>query len=118
MTLLTGVKILSFNHFLAGPLAAQTLADLGADVITVEPLDGAFQRNWAVANRFVDGDSVNHLTTGRNKRSLAVDLKHPDGLALVKELIAQADVVMENFRPGTMAKLGLGYDTLKIQHPA
>ncbi|MGY3394619.1 crotonobetainyl-CoA:carnitine CoA-transferase CaiB-like acyl-CoA transferase [Bradyrhizobium sp. USDA 3311] len=117
MNLLDGVKILSFNHYLAGPLAAQTLADLGADVIAVEPIEGAFQRNWAVANHFVAGDSVNHLATGRNKRSLAVDLKHPDGIAAVKKLVATADVVMENFRPGTMAKLGLGYDTLKAINP-
>lgn len=117
MNLLDGVKILSFNHYLAGPLAAQTLADLGADVIAVEPIEGAFQRNWAVANHFVAGDSVNHLATGRNKRSLAVDLKHPDGIAAVKKLVATSDVVMENFRPGTMAKLGLSYDTLKEINP-
>ena len=117
MNLLDGVKILSFNHYLAGPLAAQTLADLGADVIEVEPIEGAFQRNWAVANHFVAGDSVNHLATGRNKRSLAVDLKHPDGVAAVKKFVATADVVMENFRPGTMAKLGLGYDKLKVINP-
>jgi crotonobetainyl-CoA:carnitine CoA-transferase CaiB-like acyl-CoA transferase len=118
MNLLDGVKILSFNHYLAGPLAAQTLADLGADVIAIEPIEGAFQRNWAVANHFVAGDSVNHLATGRNKRSVAVDLKHPDGVAAVKRLVATADVVMENFRPGTMAKLGLGYDSLKAINPA
>ncbi|TYO67966.1 CoA transferase [Bradyrhizobium hipponense] len=118
MNLLDGVKILSFNHYLAGPLAAQTLADLGADVIAVEPIEGAFQRNWAVANHFVAGDSVNHLATGRNKRSLAVDLKHTDGIAAVKKLVATSDVVMENFRPGTMAKLGLGYDVLKVINPA
>jgi crotonobetainyl-CoA:carnitine CoA-transferase CaiB-like acyl-CoA transferase len=117
MNLLNGVKILSFNHYLAGPLAAQTLGDLGADVIAIEPIEGAFQRNWAVANHFVAGDSVNHLATGRNKRSLAVDLKHPDGIAAVKRLVATADVVMENFRPGTMAKLGLGYETLKVLNP-
>lgn len=117
MTLLNGVKILSFNHFLAGPLAAQTLADLGADVIAVEPIDGAFQRNWAVANRFVEGDSVNHLATGRNKRSIAVDLKNPEGVAAIRKLVETADVVMENFRPGTMDKLGLGYEALKAINP-
>lgn len=118
MGLLSGVKILSFNHFLAGPLAAQTLADLGADVIAVEPIEGAFQRNWAVANRFVESDSVNHLATGRNKRSIAVDLKNPQGVAAVKKLVETADVVMENFRPGTMAKLGLGYEQLKAINPS
>src|SRR5437867_8445003 len=107
MQLLAGVRVVRSNHFFAGPAAAQMLADLGADVIAVEPIEGAFQRNWAVANHFVAGDSVNHLATGRNKRSLAVDLKHPDGVAAVKKLVATSDVVMENFRPGTMAKLGL-----------
>jgi crotonobetainyl-CoA:carnitine CoA-transferase CaiB-like acyl-CoA transferase len=117
VSLLNGVKVLSFNHYLAGPLAAQTLADLGADVIAIEPIEGAFQRNWAVANHFIEGDSVNHLATGRNKRSLAIDLKHPDGIAVAKRLAATADVVMENFRPGTMAKLGLGYAALKAINP-
>jgi len=117
MDLLDGVKILSFNHFLAGPLGAQILADLGADVITVESLEGAFQRNWAVANHFVGKTSINHLTCGRNKRSLAVDLKSPEGLAAVKKLVGTVDVVMENFRPGTMDKLGLGYETLKEINP-
>lgn len=117
MDLLRGVKILSFNHYLAGPLAAQTLGDLGADVIAIESIEGAFQRHWAVADQFVAGQSVNHLGTGRNKRSLAVDLKHPDGVAAVKRLAATADVVMENFRPGTMAKLGLGYEDLKAINP-
>jgi ABC-type polar amino acid transport system ATPase subunit len=70
MDLLAGLRVVSFNHFLAGPIAAQVLGDLGADVIAVEPLEGAFQRNWAVANHFVDGQSVNLLATGRNKRSL------------------------------------------------
>jgi crotonobetainyl-CoA:carnitine CoA-transferase CaiB-like acyl-CoA transferase len=117
VNLLSGIKILSFNHYLAGPLAAQTLGDLGADVIAVEPVEGAFQRNWAVADHFIEGDSVNHLATGRNKRSLAIDLKHPDGVAAVKRLVATADVVMENFRPGTMTKLGLGYETLRAINP-
>lgn len=107
MGALDGIRVLSFNHFLSGPAAAQHLGDIGADVITIEPLTGAFQRNWAVANRFVDDTSVNHITTGRNKRSIAVDLKSPEGIAAVKKLIETADVVMENFRPGTLDKLGL-----------
>lgn len=115
--MLNGVRVLSFNHFLAGPMAAQTLGDLGAEVIAIEPLQGAFQRNWAVANHFVGGTSVNHLATGRNKKSLAVDLKSAEGLAVVKRLVKDADVVMENFRPGTMDKLGLGYETLKALNP-
>ncbi|HVX99117.1 MAG TPA: CoA transferase [Pseudorhodoplanes sp.] len=117
MDLLAGLRVVSFNHFLAGPIAAQVLGDLGADVIAVEPLEGAFQRNWAVANHFVDGQSVNLLATGRNKRSLAVDLKSEDGRSIIRRLLKDADILMENFRPGTMSRLGLGYDHLKGEYP-
>ncbi|MDB5850260.1 MAG: racemase [Rhodoferax sp.] len=115
--MLSGIRVISFNHFHAGPVAAQMLADMGADVIAVESNEGAFHRNWAVANHFVGGQSVNLLTTGRNKRSLAVDLKSPEGRAIVRRLLEKADVVMENFRPGTMARLGLGYDDIKAFNP-
>lgn len=117
MGALDGIRVLSFNHFLSGPAAAQHLGDIGADVIAVEPLTGAFQRNWAVGNRFVDDTSVNHMTTGRNKRSIAVDLKSPAGIAAIKKLIATADVVMENFRPGTLDKLGLSEAEMRAVNP-
>ena len=117
MDLLAGVRVVSFNHFLAGPIAAQVLGDLGADVIAVEPIEGAFQRNWAVANHFVAGQSVNLIATGRNKRSLAVDLKSDDGHKLIAQILKNADVVMENFRPGTMARLGFGYEQIKADNP-
>lgn len=117
MDLLTGVRVVSLNHFLAGPLAAQTLADLGADVIALEPLEGGLHRRWAVADRFVGGQSVNFLATGRNKRSVAVDLKHPRGREIARRLLEGADVVMENFRPGTMERLGLGQATLRAANP-
>ena len=117
MDLLAGVRVISFNHFLAGPIAAQLLGDLGADVVAVEPLEGAFQRNWAVANHFVGQQSVNLITTARNKRSLAVDLKSDEGRALIRRLIIGADVVMENFRPGTMERLGLGHEALRAENP-
>ncbi|SNR86272.1 CaiB/BaiF CoA transferase family protein [Puniceibacterium sediminis] len=118
MGALDGIRVLSFNHFLSGPAAAQHLGDLGADVIAVEPLNGAFQRNWAVGNRFVDDTSVNHITTGRNKRSIAVDMKAPEGVAAIKRLIATADVVMENFRPGTMEKLSLSEAEMRAVNPS
>jgi crotonobetainyl-CoA:carnitine CoA-transferase CaiB-like acyl-CoA transferase len=117
MDTLAGVKVISFNHFLAGPAAAQLLGDLGADVVAIEPLEGAFQRNWAVAGHFVDGQSVNHLATGRSKRSIAVDMKSADGKALVERLVASADVVMENFRPGAMARLGFDPERLLADYP-
>lgn len=117
VSLLKGVRVISFNHFLAGPHAAQMLGDMGADVIAVEPLDGAFQRNWAVAGHFVAGESVNHLNTGRSKRSIALDMKSATGRAIAERLVATADVVMENFRPGTMAKFGLGPEELRARYP-
>ena len=115
MDMLSGVKIISFNHFLLGPVGIQLLADLGADVIAVEPLGGAFQRKWGGANKRVGDQTVLFLTGNRNKRSLALDLKIPAGLEIARALIAQADVVAENFRPGVMDKLGLGYETLKAR---
>lgn len=117
MDALQDIKIASFNHFLAGPAAAQLLADMGADVVAIEPIDGAFQRNWAVAGHFVDGQSVNHLATGRNKRSLALDVKSPEGKAIAEAVIARSDVVMENFRPGAMARLGFAPERLLAEYP-
>ncbi|MCJ0763856.1 CaiB/BaiF CoA transferase family protein [Variovorax terrae] len=115
--MLSGIRVISFNHFHAGPVAAQFLADLGADVIAVEPVDGAFHRNWAVANRFVAGQSVNLLTSGRNKRSLALDMKSAEGKAIARRLLEGADVVMENFRPGAMDRMGFGYEQVKAFNP-
>jgi crotonobetainyl-CoA:carnitine CoA-transferase CaiB-like acyl-CoA transferase len=114
---LEGIRIVSFNHFLMGPVGVQFLADLGADVIAIEPIEGAFQRKWGGAERRLDGQTMLLLTGNRNKRSLALNLKHPEGLALAKALIATADVVAENYRPGVMAKLGLGYDDLRQLKP-
>ncbi|MDB5816842.1 MAG: racemase [Rhizobacter sp.] len=115
--MLSGLRVVSFNHFHAGPMAAQLLADMGADVIAIEPIDGAFHRNWAVANHFVAGQSVNLLTTGRNKRSLALDMKTDAGRVVARRLLDGAAVMMENFRPGAMARMGLGYEQVKAFNP-
>lgn len=117
MNILDGTRVVSFNHFLMGPAAAQILADLGADVVAVEPVEGAFQRRWAAANFFVGGQSATFLCANRNKRSLAVDLKAPAGRAIVEKLVARADVVTENFRPGVMERLGLGYEAVRLSNP-
>jgi crotonobetainyl-CoA:carnitine CoA-transferase CaiB-like acyl-CoA transferase len=114
---LKGIRIVSFNHFLMGPVGIQFLADLGADVIAVEPIEGAFQRKWGGADRRIDGQTMLQLTGGRNKRSLALDLKSREGIAIARKLISQADVVAENYRPGVMAKLGLGYDDIRSIKP-
>jgi crotonobetainyl-CoA:carnitine CoA-transferase CaiB-like acyl-CoA transferase len=114
---LEGIRIVSFCHYLQGPAGAQYLADMGADVIKVEPPGGAFERHWAGAKAFIDGLSAFYLAANRNKRSIAVDLKHPDGKAVIVRLLERADVLMENFRPGTMERLGLGYDEVKSIRP-
>jgi len=94
-----------------GPAAGLILADLGADVIKIEPVSGD-------STRHLPGSGAGYFPMyNRNKRSLCVDLKSPDGLAAVLRLISKADVLIENFRPGTMDRLGLGYETLKALHP-
>lgn len=117
MTMLEGIRIVSFNHFFMGPAAIQLLGDLGADVISIEPLEGAFQRKWGGANKKIDGQTMLFIAANRNKRSLAIELKDPRGLKIARELVASADVVAENFRPGVMEKLGLGYEDVKVLKP-
>jgi crotonobetainyl-CoA:carnitine CoA-transferase CaiB-like acyl-CoA transferase len=110
---LEGMRVVSFCHYLQGPAAAQYLADMGADVIKIEPPRGAYERDWSGAKTFVDGISAFYLCANRNKRSLSVDLKHPDARVLIARLLETADVVMENFRPGVMERLGFGYGQVK-----
>lgn len=115
---LDGIRIISFNHFLMGPLGIQFLADLGAEVIAIEPLKGAFQRHWGGSNaKKAGGETTLELTANRNKKSMCLDLKDPDALEIAKKLVANADVVAENFRPGVMDRLGLGHEALKKINP-
>jgi crotonobetainyl-CoA:carnitine CoA-transferase CaiB-like acyl-CoA transferase len=117
LDLLQGVRVVSFNHFLFGPMGIQALGDLGADVIMIETPDGAWQRHWSSGDLWHDGDGMLHLCTNRNKRNVAIDLKSEKGRAIALQLVDQADVVAENFRPGVMEKLGFGYETLKARNP-
>ena len=112
---LTGLTVLDLSRVLSGPFATMTLADLGADVVKIEqPGTGDDTRQWGPP--FQGGEAAYFLSVNRNKRSLAVDLKSADGLALVRELAGRADVVVENFRPGTAARLGLGYHDLAAEN--
>jgi crotonobetainyl-CoA:carnitine CoA-transferase CaiB-like acyl-CoA transferase len=115
--LLNGIKIVSFCHFLQGPAADQYLADMGADVIKVEPLTGAYERAWSGADVYVEGVSGFYLCANRNKRSIAIDLKSPSGKEVARKLIKEADVVLENFRPGVFARLGFDEEELKRLNP-
>ena len=118
LDLLQGIRVISFNHFLLGPMGVQALADLGADVIAVETPEGAWQRHWSSGDIWHDGQGMVHICTNRNKRSVALDLKAPKGREIALKLIDGADVVAENFRPGVMEKLGFGCDALRRRKPA
>jgi len=108
---LTGLTVLDLTRVLSGPFATMTLADLGADVVKIEqPGTGDDTRQWGPP--FQGDEAAYFLSVNRNKRSLAVDLKLTDGLALVRDLARRADVVVENFRPGTAARLGLVYASI------
>lgn len=117
MGMLDGIKVLSLNHFLLGPLAAQVLGDLGADVVMVEPAGGSFSRTWAGGDIRVGGRSVFFLCAHRNKRSIVVDLKSDGGREVVRRLIARSDVLVENFRPGVLARMGLGWEEARAINP-
>jgi crotonobetainyl-CoA:carnitine CoA-transferase CaiB-like acyl-CoA transferase len=113
---LAGVRIVDLSRVLAGPYATMTLADLGADVVKIEhPAGGDETRTWGPP--FAGGESAYFLSVNRGKRSVALDLKDPDGRALALELCARADVVIENFRPGGATRLGLDYETVRKRRP-
>lgn len=114
---LSGVVVLDFSQLAQGPYATQILGDLGADILKVEPPKGEWMRHWSLANLYLNGQGVSYLCFNRNKRSIAIDLKQPEGIEVAKRLAAQADVVVENFRPGVMDRLGLGYEELAKINP-
>ncbi|WP_394681881.1 CaiB/BaiF CoA transferase family protein [uncultured Comamonas sp.] len=114
---LSGLVVVELTNVMAGPVGGLLLADMGAEVVKVERLPGGDDTRRAIPPE-IQGESATFMIVNRNKRGIAVDLKHPDGLQVVRRLIDKADVVIENFRPGTMEKLGLGYDVLRASNPA
>jgi crotonobetainyl-CoA:carnitine CoA-transferase CaiB-like acyl-CoA transferase len=114
---LAGVKVIELAHIMAGPICGLMLADMGADVIKVEKVpDGDDTRRMTPPT--VDGESAAFMILNRNKRGISINLKSPGGKAVLEKLLATADVVIENYRPGTMERFGLGYDTLHKMNPA
>jgi len=111
------MRVLSFCHYLQGPAATQYLADMGADVVKIEPIGGAFERHWSGGESWVDGVSAFMLSANRNKRSLAIDLKDPRSRPVMERLIDGADVVVENFRPGVLDRLGYGFEAVRARRP-
>ncbi|MFG1911406.1 CaiB/BaiF CoA transferase family protein [Kribbella sp. NPDC048928] len=115
---LAGVLVLDFSQFLAGPVAALRLADLGARVIKVErPGTGEIGRTLAFAGRWADEDTVSFHAMNRNKEAVVADLKDPGDLEQVRRLVAGADVLIHNFRPGVMERLGLDYEAVRELNP-
>src|SRR5204863_8325671 len=127
---LDGITVLDLTRVLSGPYCTMLLADMGARVIKIEqPGKGDDTRAWGPPFQYpsadkrraggpdVEGESAYFLSINRNKESVTLDFKHPDGRAALGRLIARADAVVENFRPGTLQKLGLDYESLARQHP-
>ena len=112
--ILQGVRILDCTRNIAGPVATMLAAEMGADVIKVEPPGGDEMRQWPP---FVDGESVYFVSCNRGKRSIMIDLKTGEGKHLLQRLLATADVMVENYRPGTLEKMGMGWSDLHPRHP-
>ena len=112
---LSGLKVVELGTLIAGPFASRICAEFGAQVIKVESPDGGDPlRKW---RKLYEGTSLWWFVQARNKKSLTLNLKHPDGLAILKQLLADADILIENFRPGVLEKLGLSWDTLHALNP-
>ncbi|MDE8654022.1 CaiB/BaiF CoA transferase family protein [Novosphingobium album (ex Liu et al. 2023)] len=112
---LAGVRVIDFTRVLAGPAASLALADLGAEVFKIEPPGTGDETRTFPPMR--DGESHYYLAVNRGKKSIVVDLKTPEGLELVKDLAARCDILVENYRPGVMDRLGLGYETMRAINP-
>lgn len=113
---LENIRVLELGQLIAGPYCGQVLADFGADVIKIEPPGkGDAMRQWGQTDQ--NGDPLWWNVIGRNKKSMTLDLRQSDGQDLLKSLIAKTDILIENFRPGTMEKWGLGYDVLSALNP-
>ncbi|WP_051638316.1 CaiB/BaiF CoA transferase family protein [Maribacter sp. Hel_I_7] len=114
---LSGLVVADFTQLAQGPWATQMLGDMGADIIKIEPLKGDWMRHYAYGNLYPNGESISFLSFNRNKRSIALNLKDPEGIEVAKKIIAKSDILVENFRPGVMERLGLGYDEIKETNP-
>ena len=117
---LSGIRVIEFCQIAAGPFCGMLLADMGADVIKVESPEGDGMRQWPPLTRpasdpAAPGYSENFASVNRNKRSVVLNLKDPADLAAARALCLAADVVLENFRPGVMQRLGLGHETLRAR---
>jgi crotonobetainyl-CoA:carnitine CoA-transferase CaiB-like acyl-CoA transferase len=114
---LNGLVIADFSQLAQGPWATQMLGDMGADVIKIEPRKGDWMRHYSYGNLYPGGESISFVSFNRNKRSIAVDVKSDEGKKIVLDIISKSDILIENFRPGVMERLGLGYDLINEMNP-
>ena len=113
---LAGVRVVDLTRALSGPFASMILGDLGATVIKIEPADGGdMTRAWGP---FAGDQSTYYLSANRGKQSLALDFRHPDGIAAIRRMVKASAVLIENFRPGVADAMGLGYEALRADHLA
>ena len=115
LKVLEGLKVLDFSQGAAGPYTSMVLGDFGAEVIKVEPPKGDWGRT--LGPPFIQGESATYLSLNRNKRSVIIDLKQPEGKLLAQDMAKQVDIIIESFRPGVMEKMGLGYDPISLLNP-
>ena len=114
---LEGIKVVEFTHMVMGPSIGLMLGDLGADVIKVErPGSGDDTRSWGPPYA-VDGEAAYFHTANRNKKSVAINIASPEGADLIRKLVGQCDIVVENYKVGGLAKYGLDYETVSADHP-
>jgi crotonobetainyl-CoA:carnitine CoA-transferase CaiB-like acyl-CoA transferase len=114
---LEGLRVADFTQLVQGPNATQFLGDMGADIIKIEPRNGEWHRHWSMRDSFLNGESLSFLVFNRAKRSITLNVKDLRGKQAALRIIESSDVVIENFRPGVMDRLGLGYATLSKMYP-
>lgn len=114
---LEGLRVADFSQLVQGPSATQMLGDMGADIVKIEPRGGDWSRAWSVGDYFMNGESLSFVAFNRAKRSITLDLKAPQGKEVALRIIKSCDILIENFRPGVMDRLGLGYEELAKVHP-
>jgi crotonobetainyl-CoA:carnitine CoA-transferase CaiB-like acyl-CoA transferase len=114
---LKGLRVADFSQLVQGPSATQLLGDMGADIVKIEPRAGEWSRGWSIGDTFINGESLSYLAFNRAKRSITLDLKAEEGKEIARRIIKSSDVLIENFRPGVMDRLGLGYEALSAKQP-
>ena len=114
---LKGLRVADFSQLVQGPSATQLLGDMGADIVKIEPRAGEWSRGWSIGDTFIKGESLSYLAFNRAKRSITLDLKAEEGKEIARRIIKSSDVLIENFRPGVMDRLGLGYEALSAKQP-